>query len=241
MTTDPWGPLGLALLAYYHGDRTASVQIRIEDGNADPLSVAEFFRDGEELPDVEQVALDQCCGRVLDLGAGAGTHALALQARSLEVVALDVSPLAVEVMRHRGVRDARLGDLFAFSGERFDTVLLMMNGIGVVGDLAGLDRFLDVARGLIEPGGQVLFDSTDLRLGADDEERAQREARVLEGRYFGQVRMRMTYRGRDGAPYFWLFLDPETLADHAAQAGWRTEILHNEPTGEFAARLTRSE
>ena len=238
MTADPWGPLGLALLAYHHGDHAASVQIRIEDGNADPLSMREFYRDDEEFPAVEQVALDRCSGRVLDLGAGAGVHALALQARGLEVIALDVSPLAVEVMRHRGVRDARLGDLFAFRGERFDTVLLMMNGIGVVGDLAGFDRFLDVARGLIEPGGQLLFDSTDLRLGEDDEERAQREARVREGRYFGQVRMRMTYRGRDGASYLWLFLDPDTLAEHATRAGWRTEILHAEPTGEFAARLT---
>lgn len=241
MTTDPWGPLGRALFDYHHGDHAAAVRVRIEEGNADSLSMTEFYRDGEPFPDVEQVLLDECRGRVLDLGAGAGAHALALQDLGLEVTALDVLPVAVEIMSERGVRDARLGDLFAFDGDRYDTLLLLMNGIGVVGDLAGLDRFLDVAGRLITSGGQVLFDSTDLRRGADDEEREQCAMREREGRYFGAVRMRMAYKGTEGEPYLWLFVDAETLAVRAARAGWDTEILHHEPTGEFAARLTRAE
>lgn len=237
MDADPWGPLGLAMLDYFQGDRTVRVTVHTEGRDPEDLPARHFFREPDDFPPAEVQALALCRGRVLDVGAGAGDHALVLQRRRRNVVALDISPLAVEVMRRRGVRDARLGDLFNLEGERFDTLLMMMNGIGVVGTLDGLDRFLDRAHALLQPGGQVLLDSTDMRRSLDVSEHRAMEARRRAGRYEGEVRFQMEYRGRKGAEFSWLFVDPETLAAHAGPRGWTAQVVYEEESGEYLARL----
>jgi SAM-dependent methyltransferase len=241
MDADPWGPLGLALLDYFQGDRTVRVTVHTEGRDPEDLPARHFFREPDDFPSAEVQALTLCRGRVLDVGAGAGDHALVLQRRGLAVTALDISPLAVEVMRRRGVRDARLGDLFRMQDERYDTLLMMMNGIGVVGTLEGLDRFLDRAHALLEPRGAILLDSTDLRRSLDVSEHRAMEARRGEGRYEGEVRFRMEYRGRKGGEFTWLFVDPGTLAAHAEPRGWTSQVVFEEEGGEYLARLRAAE
>ena len=188
--------------------------------------------------------MDLCRGRVLDAGAGAGCHALVLQELGLLVCAVDIAPEAVEIMRRRGVRDARCADLFRFQGGPFDTILMMMNGIGVVGTLAGLDRFLGDLPRLLAPEGQVLFDSYDPRpevaVGVESPGSGPPGAEVgASGRYPGEMRFQLEYEGRRGPTLGWLFVDPETLAARADRAGWRCEVIWREEEGHYLARLTR--
>lgn len=224
-----WGPHGAALRDFLAGDPDAEVLVRAEDGEVERTPARVFFREPGEFSALDAAALDLCRGRVLDVGAGAGCHSLVLQARRLSVTALDVSPEAVEVMRRRGVRDVRCGDVFGFAGERFDTLLILMNGIGLVGTLAGLDRFLrDVSR-LLTHGGQILLDSFDP--GPADPERPRT--------YAGEMRFQLEYGGVRGAFYDFLFLDFETLRRHAEPAGWHCESIWQEAEGHYLARLTR--
>jgi SAM-dependent methyltransferase len=211
--------------------------VHVDDGTEEFLPAAHFFRTIGDLSFLEETAVSLCRGRVIDLGAGVGTHALALQDRGLEVCAVDVSPLAVGIMQSRGVRDPRLGNLFDFDGGDFDTVLMMMNGIGAVGDLVGLDRFLKYAHGMIGAGGQILTDSTDFGRSTDVAERMGMQKRRDEGRYPGEVRFRMEYRGRSGSTFPWLFVTPETLGEHAARAGWISQVVYEDDNGEYLARL----
>lgn len=227
---DAWRPHGRALLDYLEGRRPAAVRVTGEDGEEELVDAAVFFRGPDEFSALEEAALDLCRGRVLDVGAGAGAHALALQCRGLEVVAIDVAPEAVEVMRRRGVRDARLGEAIGYQDSRpFDTLLLLMNGIGVVGTLAGLERFLGESRRLLCAGGQILLDSYD-------------PGPPLPGaprdRYPGEMRFRLEYAGR-GPFYEWLFVDLDTLRQRAACAGYRGEGIWQEAEGHYLARLTR--
>ncbi len=224
-----WAPHGAALRDFLAGDLDAEVIVRAEDGEEDRTPARVFFRGPEEFSALDEAALDLCRGRVLDVGAGAGCHSLVLQARGLVVGALDVSTDAVEVMRRRGVRDVRCGNVFSFSGERFDTLLILMNGIGLVGTLDGLDRFLrDVPR-LLAEGGQILLDSFDP--GPADPERPQA--------YPGEMRFQLEYRGLRGVFYDFVFLDFETLRRHAECAGWNCESIWQEEEGHYLARLTR--
>ncbi len=165
-------------------------------------------------------------------GAGAGCHTLALQARGLDVVALDAAPAAVKVLQSRGALDARCGDIFGFDGGPFDTILLMMNGIGIVEDLAGLDRFLREAGRLLVPGGQILLDSYDPR-GAENPSRPGLD------RYPGEMRFRLEYKRKRGPVYGWLFVDFDTLRDRAVRAGWSCESIWQEDEGHYLARLAR--
>jgi SAM-dependent methyltransferase len=224
-----WAPHGAALRDFLAGDLSAEVVVRAEDGEEERTPARVFFREPGEFSALDAAALDLCRGRVLDVGAGAGCHSLVLQARRMSVTALDVSPEAVEVMKRRGVRDVRCGDVFSFTGERFDTLLILMNGIGLVGTLDGLDRFLrDVPR-LLADGGQILLDSFDPGPADPEPPRA----------YAGEMRFQLEYGGVRGAFYDFLFLDFARLHRHAERAGWQCESIWQEDEGHYLARLIR--
>ncbi len=233
-------PHGRALLAYFEGDLDAELLVRRGDGREERVPVRYFFRPPEEFSPLERTALDACRGRVLDVGAGSGLHTLALQAASTTVTAIDISPDAVNVMTQRGVRDARLADVFTFTAGPFHTLLMLGHGLGMMQDLAGVDRFLAHARRLLGDGGQLLLHTVDPTRTDDPEHLAYHDANRRAGRYIGEIELAFEYRGATGPSCRWLIVDPPTLRDHAQRAGWDCEIVHEEPNGDYLARLTRS-
>ena len=243
--SDPWALLGLLLADYQDGREDAQAAVVWEDGSRTRLLASVFFRGLEAFSGAEAAAVELCRGHVLDAGAGAGCHALALQERGIAVRALDVCPRAVEVMRRRGVDDARVGDVFAAAedaeiGDAYDTVVMLMNGVGLVGDLAGLDRFFGVAGRLVAPRGQILLDSADLRVTEDVGELRRLVRRVKEGRYRGETRQRIEYRGEQGATLAWLYVDSRTLRHRARRHGWMSQVVYEDGDGTYLARLVRS-
>jgi SAM-dependent methyltransferase len=230
-------PLGQALLAYRAGRRDAAVATWSDLEGWDRLPCSRLFRAGAALPLLERRALALCRGRVLDLGAGAGGHALALHRRGLDVAAMDHSPGACRVMRARGLRVVTPGDWRGDEpeGGPFDTVLALMNGLGLAGSLAELPRFLGRLAGWLRPGGQVLLDSADLIYLFTVEGGHYQD---LRKDHYGEVTYRMRYgRARTG-DFGWLFLDPDTLTREARAAGWRAEIVHRGRFHDYLARLT---
>ncbi len=236
----PWRPHGKALLDFYNGDTSAEAVVHEDDGETEVVPIRVFFRGPSEFSALEEAALDLCRGWVLDAGAGAGCHSLVLQEQGLSVCAIDLAPEAVEVMRRRGVKDARCADIFRFRGGPFDTILLMMNGVGVVGDLAGLDRFLGDVHRLLAPEGQILLDSYDPTWTDDSEDASPSEAGGPDGGYIGEMRFRLEYKGKKGPTLSWLFLDAKLLAERAMKAGWSCEVIWREEEGHYLARLTRA-
>ncbi len=228
----PWEPLARALTAYGNGAAAASVVAHNDLGPPTTLPVDLFFRDLSEPTGIESAALHACVGRVLEVGSTAGAVALALQEQGLVVTALDPLPEAVAAMERRGVRDPRLGDIFGFQDPApFDTVLLLMNGSMVAGTLSGLTRLLERLDGLLNPGGRILMDSTDLR----EDGRTETE----DGRYVGELHYQLEFEGERGPPFPQLFVDPDTLDALAGRVGFVTEVLARGPEGAYLARLER--
>lgn len=231
-------PYGESLEAFYRGDAEAELVIRRDDGYTARLPVAHFFRSPRELTPLERAALDRCADNVLDVGAGTGLLALPLENGGARVTALDACAAASRIMRARGLRDVRCGDALTFAGGVYDTVLMMGHGVGLVGDLARLDRWLVYARALLRSDGELLLDSLDVRRTDDavhlDYHRRNREA----GRYEGETRIRFEFGGRAGPFRGWLHVDADTLAEHASRAGWRCARVLETSEGEYLASLT---
>lgn len=227
-----YDPHGAAVLDCFRGD-TAAVLICHQDGARDDVPASFWLR--ETIDPLEVLALDLCRGRVLDLGAGAGLHTLELQRRGFEVTAIDVAPQCVAVMRERGVHDAEAADLYDFERGSFDTIICLCNGLDKVGRLAELPRFLDRMRKLLAPGGQLIADSFDLRVGADEARLAELERKTAAGRYFGEIDLRFEYKGRSGIPFSTLQVDYRTLMRVAEQNGWACDLVRSDG-GRYLAR-----
>ena len=231
--------LGLALLAYHRGEATAALTVHCNVADDEPLPAAYFFRTLLQMPDLERLALDEARGRVLDLGAGAGCHSLELQSRGHSVKAVDVSAGAVQVMAERGVHAVAHHDLFAPLPPTelpYDTILLLMNGLGLTGSLAGLDRFLAHARTLLAPGGQILATSSDVRYLYEDEDGAL--VFNLNGPYYGEVEYYLSYQKQTGTTFPWLFVDAALLTDAAETAGYTADFLGEDEDEQYLVRLT---
>ena len=227
------------MCAYHRGQHDVTIVV-YDDYERDEAPLSYFFREPDQFPPLELMALDQCRGRVLDVGAGSGCHSLELERRGLSVTALEILPGLVDILRRRGLRDVRQTTwMELIAGEPYDTVLMMMNGLGLAETLAGLDRFFRDARRLVQPDGQVLADSTDVRVRMDPEARRTGTMNRPDGRYIGELHFQLEFEGRKGPPFAQLYVDPETLVGKAAAGGWGCEILRQpDEYGNYLVRLT---
>ena len=228
-------PMGRAISEYYMTGSAERLRVFSPMFEEDEMPLQVLFRKYEEMPIIEQKALEMTRGKVLDVGAGAGCHSLVLQERGLDVTAIDISPLSVETMRQRGVGKVLEKDFFSLEGT-YDTILMLMNGIGIVGTLKRLPDFFRHLGLILAPGGQLLCDSSDIGYLFEDE----------EGRfdypgtgYYGEQVFHLQYKDTVGEPFPWLYIDKHALAEEARKNGFVTEIVVEGDQHDFLARITR--
>ena len=214
-------PMGRAIAEYYEKGKAAKLRVFSSLFYEDEIPVKTLFRSFEEMPILEQTALHLCRGRVLDVGAGSGCHSLELMNRGMEVMAIDISELSVEVMKKRGV-DARVVNFFDDTfNEKFDTILMAMNGIGIVGKTEQLPKFFMRAKQLLAEGGQILLDSSDIRYVFENED-GSFDINLNAG-YYGEIDYNMQYRDTKGESFDWLYIDFDTLSMYAEKYGFKCE------------------
>jgi len=228
--------VGKALLDYLSGNQNAKLEVYSDISEDDQIPVKHFFRIRDEMPELEQKALDLCKGKVLDVGAAAGCHSLILQEKGLQVIAIDISAGAVEVMKKRGVKDVEQQDFFNLSNQKFDTILMLMNGIGICGNLDNLDKFFNQTRILLNPGGQVLLDSSNVLFMFEEEDGSVMID--LNSNYYGEVKYQFGYNYQKSAPFDWLFVDFDLLNDYAQKHGFECGLVAEGPHYDYLAVLT---
>lgn len=222
--------LGQALQDHYHSVQTGKLWIHNKYGPKEEMPVSVYFRKEEQMPELELAALELCRGRVLDIGAAAGSHALYLQKKGLDVTALDISPGAAAVMHARGIANVLQQDIFAVESGSYDTLLLLMNGIGLAGTVEGLRHLLQHIKKLIAPGGQMLFDSSDIAYLYEGE--------LPETPYYGEIAYQYEYRKEKTDWFKWLYIDRVLLESVATEEGWKVELLFEDEYDQYITRLT---
>ncbi|MFI3283269.1 MAG: class I SAM-dependent methyltransferase [Rikenellaceae bacterium] len=233
-------PMGSAILDYHTRHKASKLRVLSSQFDEDEIPVKQLFRSKKNMPTLEKLALKLAVGRVLDVGAGAGCHTLALQDEKFDVCAIDISKLSVDVMAQRGVKNPRQVDLFDVSfDEKFDTILMLMNGSGIIGKLNRMPQFFDRIKQLLNPNGFVLMDSSDLKYLFEDEDGSY-EIDLL-GDYYGEVDFQMQYNDIEGESFDWLYVDAQTLAYHAEANGFDCEVLRQGSHYDFLAKLSVKE
>ena len=230
-------PMGAAIRDYHRQGKAARLRVLSSMFDEDEMPVAHLFRTFEEMPHLEQKALNMAYGKVLDIGAGAGCHALALQERDLDVKAIDISPLSCKVMKERGIRNVECVNLFDIQLQgKYNTLLLLMNGTGIAGKLSQLPTLLNRLKELLDKDGQILIDSSDLKYIYENEDGSVDID--LNAPYYGEVDYQMQYREIKGEPFDWLYTDPMLLASVSKQCGLKCQIIEHGEHYDYLAKLT---
>ena len=190
-------------------------------GEPEEMPVEIFFRDEEDMSPIELLALNKCKGAILDIGAGVGSHALLLQDFFADVTALEISHQACSIMKDRGVEKIINQDFYNYEEKKFDTLLLLMNGIGLCSNLPGLSTFLDHAQRLLLKDGCLIFDSSDITYLYEDGD-------FPANQYYGEISYRYKYKEEYGNWFQWLYVDQHTLREIAEPKGWKVNVISEE-------------
>lgn len=215
-------PVGAAILDYIKTRKPDDIIVSSDICEDDVIPVEVLFRNQIEMPDLELMALESCKGKVLDVGAGAGAHSKELIDRGLDVDSIEISEGAVQYMKSIGL-NARKINFFDLKNDKYDTILMMMNGIGIAGKLSNLENTLLHAKSLLQPGGKILCDSSDIKYLYEDEDGALWVD--LNSEYYGNFRFQMKFKKEKGPWFDWLYVDFDNLFNAAKKVGLKAKKI----------------
>jgi SAM-dependent methyltransferase len=228
---------GKAILDYQTGNAPEPLITETSISEEDEMDVAYLFRGYEAMPALEQKALEMARGKVLDVGCGAGSHSLYLQnERRLDVTAIDISANAVEACKLRGMENAIAGDVMEHEGG-YDTILLLMNGAGMCGKLKRISGFLYKLKSLLNEGGQILLDSSDIIYMFDEDDDGGKWI-PSDIDYYGEVVFNITYKNEKEKPFNWMYIDYNTLQNAAHGNKLQCELVLEGEHYDYLARLS---
>jgi SAM-dependent methyltransferase len=243
---------GKAILDFQTNNSPEDLITETTISEEDEMSVAYLFRSYAEMPKMEQRALQLTKGRTLDVGCGAGSHSLTLQNdRNIDITAIDISANAIEACRLRGIKKALVQDVMHLENEKFDTILLLMNGTGMCGKLKNIPKFLLKLKSLLNPSGQILLDSSDIIYMFDEDDSEDSEggkwiaspvqpsaSGPSQKEYYGEIVFNISYKGEKEKPFDWMFIDYNTLQNAALANGLQCEMILEGEHYDYLAKLS---
>lgn len=227
---------GKALLDYQSGNYTENIITYSSIAGRDEMELPFLFRSFDEMPYLEQIAMQLCDGQVLDVGCGSGSHSIYLQNNGVKVKAIDISAGAIETCKKRGINNAEITNIWDIKEESFDTIIVLMNGTGICEKLSNLSAFLKHLKSLLRFNGQILIDSSDVIYMLKDHE--EEFIDLDNENYYGEVTFELEYKNEIDPPFNWLFVDFYTLQYHAGKIGLKCELAKEGYHHDYLAKLT---
>jgi SAM-dependent methyltransferase len=226
---------GQAILDYQTQNAPEDLITETSISEPDDMAVAYLFRAFAEMPKLEQKALELCRGKILDVGCGAGSHSLYLQEKGFDVTAIDISPNAIQACQLRGVYNAKVQNILDLENQKFDTILLLMNGTGIFGTLQETSKYLQKLKALLNPNGQILIDSSDIIYMFDDDDEGAKW--IPADGYYGELTFTISYKNQTENPFSWLYLDYNTLQNACNNNGLQCKMIQEGEHFDYLAKL----
>lgn len=221
---------GQALLDFYHHNFKAPLLLHNEYGPPEEIPIERYFIKEEAYSELEIYALQYFQGKILDIGSATGRHVLHLQGLDHDITAMDISEACGRLMLEMGIEKVIVDDIYNFTGKTYDTISMLMNGIGIAGNIGELKRLLKHLKTILVPSGQLIVDSSDISYLYESNE-------LPRDKYFGELRFHYEYKGIIDEPFDWLYIDQEKLIEVANECGWNCQIIFADQTDAFLARL----
>ena len=227
---------GKAILDYQTNNDPQDIITETSISEADEMSVSYLFRDFKEMPKLEQKALQLAKGKILDVGCGAGSHALYLQEKGFDIIGIDISANAIATCNLRGLKNTKIQNILDLdTSEKFDTVLLLMNGTGIFGTLENISTYLKKLKSLLTEKGQILIDSSDIIYMFDQDEDGA--YLVPADGYYGELTFSVQYKGETEDSFPWLYLDYNTLQNACFANGLQCELIEEGNHYDYLSRI----
>jgi len=230
-------PMGRAVYDFHFNSVNQPIIVHSDDFDDDTIDTQYLFRTYKEMPALEKKAMNLCKGKVLDVGACAGSHSVLLQEKGFEVTAMEISTLCCQVLKSRNIRNVIQKDIFKFSNQKFDTILLLMNGTGIAGTLAGLDMLLHQLKSLLNPAGQILIDSSDL-IYLYEQEDGSAVLNINAENYYGELTFQTEYKDFISQPFPWLYVDLNNFENAIEKNKLKLSNVYKGQHYDYLARIT---
>jgi SAM-dependent methyltransferase len=228
---------GKAILDYQTNSSPENMITSTSISDEDEMEVAYLFRSFDEMPTLEQKALQLAKGRTLEVGCGAGSHGLYLQSeRNIYVHSIDISKNAIEACTLRGLKNTQVIDVLNIENEKYDTILLLMNGTGIFETLERTAVYLQKLKSLLSPNGQILIDSSDIIYMFDEDEDGGKW--IPSDTYYGELTFTLQYKNETEVPFPWLYMDYNTLQNAAIANGLQCQLILEGDHYDYLAQLT---
>ena len=228
---------GKAILDYQTQNNPENIITSTSISDEDEMDVAYLFRSFDEMPSIEQKALLFAKGKTLDVGCGAGSHSLYLQnERNIDVHSIDISKNAIQACSLRGLKNAQAIDVLDLENEKYDTILLLMNGTGIFETLEKTTIYLQKLKSLLNPNGQILIDSSDIIYMFDEDEDGGKW--IPSDNYYGELTFSLQYKKEKEVDFPWLYLDYNTLQNAALANRLECQLLMEGDHYDYLAQLT---
>jgi len=230
-------PIGRAVFDYHFNSVDQPIVVHSDDFDDDTINTSYLFRTYKQMPALEKKALSLCSGTILDIGACAGTHSVYLQDKGFEVTSIEISELCCEVLKNRNLRNVVNQDILKFNNQKFDTILLLMNGTGIAGTLSGLEILLHHLKTILNPGGQILIDSSDLIYLFEQEDGAA-VIDISADTYYGQLTFQTEYKNWISKPFPWLYVDLSNLENAVEKNQLKIKKVFKGQHYDYLAQIT---
>jgi len=230
--------IGKALLDYHHGHYTEDIITETNISEKDILPLPYLFRSYNEMPTIEQRALQMTTGKTLDVGCGSGCHSLYLKKKGINITAIDVSKGAIKVCSLQGISNSKCIDLLNMKG-KYDTILLLMNGTGIFQKIELVSIYLAHLKSMLQPNGQILIDSSDLRYMYD----SYNDGSILVPmeHYYGELTFTIHYKKETSKPFYWLYIDKARFSGICNHLNLNFEVIEEGDNFEYLAKITHLE
>jgi SAM-dependent methyltransferase len=222
---------GQAILDYYNHDRQSKLFINNKYGEPEEMPLDVYFRTEDSFTEIEKTAISLCTGKILDIGAAAGDKVMALQKLGKDVSAIESSKRCVDVLNAQGISMVILEDYKVHDG-KYDTLLLLMNGIGIAGTLNEIPEFLNSCKRLLNPGGQIILDSSDIKYLYEDNPDIE-----VPYPYYGDIQYQYEYKSHKGEWFDWVYADRDMLGQIVADADMNMEIITEDEFDQYLAKI----